>query len=190
MRFMRSILFHVPLSIVTLGGACGTSGPRQPRAPIFFEDYADPLPDGPCRLQVSYDGGMEKLGKLKAIVLGVDRELTGKACGFRAKTACPSDARAFDFGQISLPVGVHQVQVGFHFLGESWDYDGLNFSIMSSASIDCREGATRVRIIGAVPAAGFYSWQTASASFSLDGPSRLMDPYRPASAVPAPNVAP
>lgn len=150
--------------------SCATSPPAAPGVPIFFADVINPPPTGACRLSISYEGGMESLGALASTVVGVDFKLTGNACGYRSKAPCTA-AHSFHFGEVTLPVGAHQIEVGFQIAGRSWLYGGFDLSLMAAENVDCKEGLTRIRIVGKVPSI-LSSWTETKISFHFDGPSR------------------
>ncbi len=169
---MKPMSLRRSLSLVLVLAACGTSPLPEPEAPLFFVGVAKPAPTGSCRLSISYDGGMQRLGKMTSTVLGINKQLTGGACGFRGNVQCATETHAFHFGEVSLPVGTHRLDVGFQFAGDAWLYKHLFFSLEAGETIECREGLTRVRIRGEVPASLLASWNETKISFVLEGPSR------------------
>jgi hypothetical protein len=164
-----------------LGSSCATAAPPPPRAKVFSAPSSE-LPTGDCRLQITYDGGLEALGVLNAVAIAIDG---GKVMEARSKAEVDAlrteDGRTVRLGEVSVESGVHRIDIGFQHLGK-WVYQGYVFNITSAETFDCGEGFAKISVKGSAPfKLTAETWSSAKAQFAWDGaakavPGAITDP--------------
>ncbi|HEY0712524.1 MAG TPA: hypothetical protein VGF45_07615 [Polyangia bacterium] len=169
------------IAAAVLMASCATAPPPPPKGKVFSVP-ASQLPPGGCRLQITYDGGLEALGDLNAVAIAIDG---GKVMEARSKADIDAlrtpDGRTVRLGEYSLEAGVHRIDVGFQHLGR-WIYQGYVFNITSAETFDCGEGFAKISVKGSAPfKLTAETWSSATAQFAWDGvakavPGAVTDP--------------
>ncbi|HEY0707172.1 MAG TPA: hypothetical protein VGG33_10255 [Polyangia bacterium] len=162
-------------ALAALLANCATAPPPPPKARVFSVPDGN-VPPGDCRLQITYDGGLEALGDLNAVAFAIDGVKVMEA---RTKTEVDAlrttDGTTVRLGELSLEAGIHRIDIGFQHLGK-WVYQGYVFNIASAETFDCGEGFAKVSVKGSAPfKMTAETWSSAKANFAWDGAVKAVE---------------